>query len=158
MEGRRVDRRSETEPGPLTSSLTMALIAAGSRLRDRLDEHLAGNGITLRHLSALGHLAAAPELSTSDLARRVRVTPQSMRATVGHLEEIGALEHRRRGQGRASALVVTDVGHEVLRRARQVVADLDDELVGRIEHPEQLRDALLVTTFGFRGAPEDAAR
>ncbi|MEM8903602.1 MAG: MarR family winged helix-turn-helix transcriptional regulator [Actinomycetota bacterium] len=149
------DRPARSEPRALTASLTMALIAVGSQLRDRLDEHLAANEITLRHLGALGHLAAAPELSTSDLARRARVTPQSMRATVDHLEALGAIEHRRHGQGRASELVVTDTGKELLRQARQVVADIDDELGTGIDHPDRLRDSLLAIAFGLRDRPGD---
>ncbi|MEO1062821.1 MAG: MarR family transcriptional regulator [Actinomycetota bacterium] len=149
------DRPAGSEPGALTASLTMALIAVGSQLRDRLDEHLAANEITRRHLGALGHLAAAPELSTSDLARRARVTPQSMRATVAHLESLGAIEHRRHGQGRASELIVTDTGHQLLRQARQVVAEIDDELAKSIDHTERLRDSLIAIAFGLRDRPGD---
>ncbi len=130
-------------PGGLTSSLAMILIAVGTKLREQLDEQLDEFDITMRHLGPLGHLAASPELSTSDLARRASVTPQSMRATVDHLESIGAVEHRRHGQGKASELLVTDSGRELLQRARDIVAELDTDLLGDIDDSDRLRSGLL---------------
>lgn len=121
----------------------MLLVALGSKLRDVLDDELAAAGITLRHLGPLGHLAASPDLSTSDLARRARVTPQSMRATVDQLERIGAVEHRRHGQGRASQLVVTEVGTSLLERARQIVAGVDEALLADVDDPELMHRTAL---------------
>lgn len=128
----------------------MVLIGVGTKLREHLDELLSSEGITLRHLGALGHLAAAPELSTSDLARRARVTSQSMRATVDHLESIGAVEHRRHGQGKASELLVTGQGRKLLDRARELVAGLDADLLGEIDDPDRLRAALMATMLELR--------
>ena len=138
-------RTAKPPPGALTSSLAMILIAVGTKLREQLDEQLDEFDITMRHLGPLGHLAASPELSTSDLARRARVTPQSMRATVDHLESIGAIEHRRHGQGKASELLVTETGYELLQQARDIVAALDTDLLGDIDNTDQLRAALMST-------------
>ena len=121
----------------------MVLIGVGARLREQLDEQLAAHDITLRHYGALGHLAASPELSVSDLARRARVTPQSMRATVDHLAAIAAVEHRRHGQGRASQVLVTDAGRALLADVREVVAALDADLLAGVDDGDRLRDALL---------------
>ena len=128
----------------------MVLIGIGTTLREHLDERLSVHDITMRHYGALGHLSNAPELSTSDLARRARVTPQSMRATIEHLEEIGAVEHRRHGQGKASELVVTAAGRRLLERARTIVAELDTQLLGHIADRDEIRDALLTTMFELR--------
>ena len=125
----------------------MVLIGVGTQLREHLDEKLGKFEITTRHLGPLGHLAASPELSTSDLARRARVTPQSMRATVDHLESIGAIEHRRHGQGKASELLVTETGHHLLRRAREIVARIDTELLDDIDDTDRLRNALVSAMF-----------
>lgn len=144
---------AETEPptpptatppsGGLTSSLAMTLIVVGAKLRERLDEQLDEFDITMRHLGPLGHLAASPELSTSDLARRARVTPQSMRATVDHLESIGAIDHRRHGQGKASQLLVTETGRQLLNHARDIVAELDIDVLGDIDNTDHLRSRLI---------------
>ena len=45
-------------------------------------------------LGALGHLARDEALPYSDLARRARVTAQSVQATVGHLVDLGAVSRR----------------------------------------------------------------
>lgn len=139
----------------MTGSLAMLLIGVGTKLRELLDGQLSEEGITLRHLGALGHLAASPELSTSDLARRARVTPQSMRATVDHLEALGAVEHRRHGQGKASELLVTDQGRALLTRSREFVTAIDTELLSEIDNPDQLRTALMTTMLELRNRQHD---
>ena len=139
----------KTSRPPVRPPLAMVLIGIGTTLRERLDERLSVHHITMRHYGALGHLASAPELSTSDLARRAGVTPQSMRATVEHLEELGAVEHRRHGQGKASELIVTDTGRQLLEDARTIVADLDTEVLGHIADRDEIASALLTTMFGL---------
>jgi hypothetical protein len=66
----------------MASSVVLMLVGAGRFLQRRVDDELAALGLTLRHLSALGHLSHRPDLSYSDLARRARITTQSMHATV----------------------------------------------------------------------------
>ncbi len=142
-----------TSTPPARPPLAMVLIGIGATLREQLDDRLSTHGITMRHYGALGHLANSPELSTSDLARRARVTPQSMRATVEHLEEIGAVEHRRHGQGKASQLVVTASGRRLLERARTLVAELDSDVLGDVANRDDMRDVLLTTMFELRQPP-----
>ena len=72
-------------------STVMLVIATGRRLQEQLEARLAGIGLTMRLFGALGHISRDADLSHSDLARRVGVTTQSMRATVLMLEELGAV-------------------------------------------------------------------
>ena len=91
----------------------------------------------MRHLGALGHLSHQPELSSSDLARRSRVTSQSMNATVRHLEEIGAVRRTLAGQGRPARLEVTARGQELLDTAREIGLALDAEVTGDLSEAER---------------------
>lgn len=128
-------------PPRLDATVAMLVIVAGRSLQGRLEATLAPTGLTLRHLGALGHLAHQPELSYSDLARRSRVTSQSMNATVRHLEEIGAVRRTSAGPGHPARLEVTDRGQELLATAREIGLALDAELTADLSEAE--RAALL---------------
>lgn len=110
----------------LISSTTMLLIGAGRGAQRRLEDALSEHGLTLRHLGAMGHLARSPGLSYSDLARRARITPQSMHATMVQLTELGAVTTETRG--RAAHPQLTEHGHHLLAVAAEVAAACDAEL------------------------------
>jgi DNA-binding MarR family transcriptional regulator len=136
----------DPERVPLMASSTVLLtVGVGRLLERRLEEELAGLGLTLRHFGALGHLARRPELSYSDLARRAGVTPQSMHATVRGLEERGAVRRTLPGHGHRARLEVTDRGRELLDAVRAAAGRLDEEVLGGLgdEQRAALRDALL---------------
>ncbi|MEV3905115.1 MarR family transcriptional regulator [Mycobacterium sp. NPDC050551] len=121
---------------PLIDSTTMLLIGAGRAAQRRLEDALAEHGLTLRHLGALGHLSRAQDLSYSDLARRARITPQSMQATMIQLADAGAVVIESRG--RASYPRLTAHGRHLLTVAADAAADCDRALAV----PDALRDAL----------------
>jgi DNA-binding MarR family transcriptional regulator len=106
----------------------MALVVAGRAVEDVLGARLAPLGLSLRLLGALGHLARDEGLSYSDLARRARVTTQSMHATVGRLVDLGAVEAADPGRGRRAGLRVTDRGRRLLADGQAALAALDGEL------------------------------
>jgi DNA-binding MarR family transcriptional regulator len=124
----------------MVASTSFLLIAAGRTAQRRLDQALGERGLALRHVGALGHLARRPELSYSDLARRAGITPQSMRATVRQLEQLGAVRRTLPGHGHAARLEVTPHGHDLLAWAGEQARRLDGELVGDVA-PDQ-REAL----------------
>lgn len=113
----------------LIDSPTMLLVFAGRTAETRLAEALSDLRVSLRHVGALGHLTRSPGLSYSELARRARVTVQSMHATVGQLIAMGAVRGPATGgRGRAAPLVVTEAGRALMVAVSEVVAGLDDEL------------------------------
>lgn len=120
-------------PGPSPSILIMAL---SRQLRGEVERDLAASGLTLRHLSALGHLGREPGLSYSELARRAGVTAQSMQATLRQLEELGAVERRTEpGRGRTAELHLTDAGGRLRTAGLETVAAADRRLLAAL--PEQ---------------------
>jgi DNA-binding MarR family transcriptional regulator len=125
---------------PVVASTSFLLIVAGRMAQRRLDGALGERGLALRHVGALGHLARQPDLSYSDLARRAGITPQSMRATVRQLEQLGAVRRTLPGHGHAARLEVTPHGHDLLVWAGEQARALDDDLLGDVA-PDQ-RDAL----------------
>lgn len=116
------------DAGP-PSSAAFLLMTLGRRVREQVEAGLKAEGMSLRQLSALGHLAPNPGLSYSELARRAGITPQSMQATLNALEARGAVERvTDAGRGRTAELHVTGEGDRLRGVARRVVADVDEEL------------------------------
>ncbi len=83
-------------------------------------------------------------MSVSDLAKRVRVTPQSMHATVRQLMARGAIATGAKGQGRRASLSVTTEGERLLQIAARAAAAIDAEcLAGQDDLRAAARDVLL---------------
>ncbi len=115
-------------PGP--TSIALGLVVLGRLTRERLDAALTADGLSVRHVGTLGHLAHTPGLSYSELARRAGVTAQSMHSTVHTLEERGAVRRRSPTSPREAAdLEITDAGRELLDRIHAVAAELDETLL-----------------------------
>ncbi|MDD7941243.1 MarR family transcriptional regulator [Actinomycetospora lutea] len=132
--------------GPPPPSAAFLLMALGRRVREEVEGALKAEGIAMRHLSALGHLAPDPGLSYSELARRAGVTPQSMQATLTALEERGAVARDTDpGRGRTAELHVTAEGARLRRAGTGVVAGVDDRLRARLG--DATYDALARTLF-----------
>ena len=128
-------------------------------MRDQTETGLRELGLSLRHLSALGHLGRQPGLSYSELARRARITVQSMQATLGQLEERGAIERRTApGRGRTAQLHLTPAGRELLDRAQGVLHEADEDLVAGLG-PDEHRalSGLLLRTFLAANRRDDLA-
>jgi DNA-binding MarR family transcriptional regulator len=126
-------------PGLNPAILIMTL---GRQLRTEVERDLVASGLTLRHLSALGHLGREPGLSYSELARRAGVTAQSMQATLQQLEALGAVERRTPpGRGRTAELHLTDTGRRLRTAGLETIDAANRQLLAAL--PEQD-----VTTLG----------
>ncbi|MCZ2805988.1 MarR family winged helix-turn-helix transcriptional regulator [Modestobacter sp. VKM Ac-2983] len=120
-----------TAPGagePPATSPAVLLVALGREVESRLGAALEPSGLSLRLMGALGHLARQPGLSYTELARRARVTPQSMHATVAALIEAGAVAPAGPGRGKRALLEVTDQGHRLLAAGQAAITAVDVEL------------------------------
>ncbi|WP_236795712.1 MarR family winged helix-turn-helix transcriptional regulator [Amycolatopsis sp. GM8] len=122
---------------PPAASPAMLLVLLGRRLRTRMDDALREQGLSLRHLSALGHLAGLPGLSYSELARRAGITVQSMQSTLAQLEALDAIERRSEpGRGRTAELHVTPAGEALLAKGRDIVRAADEALLSALGEDE----------------------
>lgn len=118
---------------PAAISPALLLMMLGRQVREKTDAELRNQGLSLRHLSALGHLAHQPGLSYSELARRDGITAQSMQSTLLQLQEIGAVERLTApGRGRTADLQVTPSGRVLLDRGRAVLKAADQRLLDAI--------------------------
>ncbi len=128
-------------PVPMTPRTGMLLLTAGRLMREEIDSALGARGLSLRHVSALGHLSREPGLSYSALARRAGVTAQSMQATVRQLEKAGAVARESpAGRGRTAELRVTARGRDLLGELDGVVRAAEEPLLAGLS--EEQRAAL----------------
>jgi DNA-binding MarR family transcriptional regulator len=126
----------DSPPPPLNAAFL--LINLGRTLREDVDDALRPLDLSMRHLSALGHLSRQPGLSYSELARRAGITPQSMQATLRQLEQLQAVERVTvAGRGRTAQLHVTPTGLDLLRKGRQVIEDAEETLLAGIPAEQQ---------------------
>ncbi|MGY1753323.1 MarR family winged helix-turn-helix transcriptional regulator [Blastococcus sp. SYSU D01042] len=123
-------------PGPPATSSALLLVALGRQVDRWVNGSLERIGLSLRLLGALGHLGREPGLSYTELARRARVTPQSMHATVAELIATGAVAPADQGRGRRALLDVTPRGRELLVAGLAAIAAVDAELRGLAALPE----------------------
>jgi len=157
---------NQARPGggpPAEVSSAFLLVALGRSLREQIEAALRHEGLTLAHFSALAHLSRDPGVSYSELARRAHITPQSMQATLRQLEERGAVERRTpTGRGRTAQLHPTDLGRDLLIRARGVFRAVDERLLLTVPDDQRANlSTLLLDLFlaeaGRGPAPQDAS-
>lgn len=116
-----------TPPPANAAFLAMAL---GRRIRDQVENSLREHEISLRHVSALGHLHREPGISYSELARRAHVTVQSVKATLQQLEDRGAVERRTPpGRGNRAELYLTAEGQRLRETGQHAIADANTDLL-----------------------------
>ncbi len=137
------------QPRPPAPSPTFLLMGLGRILREDVDTALRGAGLSLRRLSALGHLHHQPGLSYSELGRRTEVTTQSVQATLAHLEQLGAVERRTApGRGRTAQLHVTDEGVALMRRGQRLVEEAGQRVLAPVPADQQAQlTAVLLQAF-----------
>jgi DNA-binding MarR family transcriptional regulator len=150
-----VDPPIPTGPAPTAlaaPSVSFFLIALGRRAREGVEVRLREHGLAYRHLSALGHLQRQPGLSYSELARRARVTVQSMQTTASHLEQRGLVERgATTSRGRRADLHVTVRGLEVLAAAEAALRSSDQELLAGVSAAERATlESVLLRMFTAR--------
>ncbi|MEV7397150.1 MarR family transcriptional regulator [Aeromicrobium sp. NPDC092404] len=122
-------------------SPTLALLTIGRSWDAELADELRSLGLTTRKYGLLGHVRGSPGISFSELARRSRITVQSVHTAVAGFVEAGLVEDVIGQAGSASRLEVTADGEALLSRAGELVRRLDDTFTSR--HP-QLADVLRV--------------
>lgn len=94
-------------------------------------------GLSLPQFAALAWLGSQSGLSTADLARLNRVSPQNMGAAVDRLCSFGYLERIPPRHGRITELRLTDRGREALRTATAQVAAVEEKMLGHLDDIER---------------------
>lgn len=96
---------------------------ANAVVHRELQEGLADLGVSISQWGIMEHLDEFGVLSAADVARGIRLTPQSVSTAVGILERSGCIVRRPHpGHGRVVLWELTAVGADVVARGRERVA------------------------------------
>lgn len=114
--------------GPAPFSPTVALLTLARLAETRLAALLEPHELNVRKFGVLGHVAAHPGLSLSELARRSRITVQSLHTIIGSLAAAGLVVSETEVTGRPARVTVTPAGTALLEILRGELAALDDDL------------------------------
>lgn len=106
-------------------SPTVTLLTVARAWDAALAEALKPLGLTTRRYGLLGHVRRSPGISFSELARRSRITVQSVHTTVAQFTADGLVEDATAHAGAASRLRVTAAGERLLDDAGSRLAELD---------------------------------
>jgi DNA-binding MarR family transcriptional regulator len=119
-----------TGPARPPFSPTIALVTVARVVEVRLATVLEPHGLTLRKYGILGHIAATPGLSLSDLARRSQITVQSVHVLIRSLVQAGWVRSETEVNGLAAQVTVTPAGLALLSALRAELAGFDAEVFG----------------------------
>ncbi|MGW4799091.1 MarR family winged helix-turn-helix transcriptional regulator, partial [Nonomuraea sp. NPDC004297] len=117
-------------PAAPTTSTSIVVLTLARQVETELGAALAPLDLTVSRLGLLGHIAAVPGISFSDLARMSGITVQSVHAAVKALAGAGLVRDHTARAGSASAIEVTPGGARLLEAARAAVAEVDERLFG----------------------------
>ena len=126
--------------GSLDLSVGYALKRAQHALRLRVDEALGKVGLTTPQYAVLSVLEDSPGLSGAELARRSFVTPQTMNAIVGKLENAGlVVRSSHPAHGRVLRTDLTEKGRELVSGAHAVVGRVEGQMLSGFRPDERSR-------------------
>ncbi|EID55726.1 transcriptional regulator [Saccharomonospora xinjiangensis XJ-54] len=146
------DKRRE----PPVTSVSVILLSLARRIEGELNSALAPLELTVSRLGLLGHIAAVPGVSFSDLARMAGTSVQNVHSAVKGLVNAGLVRDNRARAGARSAIEVTPAGRQLLRAAMEAVTTVDERLFGTDADPVQQRIAGAVLS-AFAESPQESA-
>ncbi|SNT59708.1 DNA-binding transcriptional regulator, MarR family [Asanoa hainanensis] len=101
------------------------VVRASHALSRVFTSQLAEVGLKPHLFGILATLSRNPGMSSAELARQVRVTPQSMGSLLRGLVADGLVDHPAPRRGQSLSVSLTLAGHELLGRAWPVIARMN---------------------------------
>jgi DNA-binding MarR family transcriptional regulator len=112
--------------GPSHPSIDLLRLARDVELE--VARVLEPHGLSLRKYGILQRLGDVPGLSTTELARRLRTTPDDLRVLTRALTDGGLVKQAASGSGHEPLLALTPRGSDVLRTVDAALTELDGRL------------------------------
>src|SRR5204863_6536618 len=119
----------------------------------RTAELLDSIGLTPALFALLNVLGARDGTIQQQLSTDMAVDPSAMVKLINELEDAGLAERRRRpGDRRAWEVAITPKGRRALERARRLVAQIEDEILGGLSEADR-RQLLTLLRRALSAAP-----
>ena len=132
-----VPRPGEGKRGP-DGYLGYLVRQANVAVRGAMERALAEIGVTAPQFSVLTMVVAYPGLSGADLARLTFLTPQTINVIVGNLQKAGAIAKTAHAEhGRILQLNATRKGHALIRKCRERVDVVEQQMAGLLSREEE---------------------
>ncbi|GAA3828801.1 MarR family transcriptional regulator [Sphaerisporangium flaviroseum] len=127
-------RRASDADQPPAARLSYLVYRLERRIRARLDEALARDGLTTTEYMALSELRMRDGASSAELARIAFVTPQAMNLVVRDLEQRGLIRRDPHPDGgRVLCARLTREGLAALRRCDRLLDGIEEVMLAEID-------------------------
>lgn len=124
---------SRAEPRPWREGLAHVLWRAQQAAQRRLQESLTGLGVTATQLALAANVQEYGPLSAADLARALRLTPQTVTVAMNQLVELGWLTRRPHPvHKRVQLFDLTPDGTRGVDEGRALVDRINDRMIGAL--------------------------
>jgi DNA-binding MarR family transcriptional regulator len=145
------DGRAEPAADGLDNALPRALWQAQHAVEQAWDAALAPLGMTTTLAGTLAFLGEGPGQSAADIARRARVTPQSVAKALARLERLGLVSRAAHPvHGRIQRLYLTERGEAMLAATAEVTASMEARLRDALAEPARAQLLAALTTLRER--------
>ena len=116
--------------------------------RRSVEDAMRAHGITATQAGVLTQLHASPGLSSSDMARRLIITPQAVMAAVSALEKLALLERSDDpNHGRIRRCFLTEEGERVARACENDAREVEEKLLAAFDDEQRRTYAELLSLF-----------
>jgi DNA-binding MarR family transcriptional regulator len=121
---------------------------AFARQRRLVEEAMRGLGITATQAGVVTQLRISPGLSSSDLARRLILTPQAVMAAVGSLEKLDLLQRADDpNHGRIRQCFLTEEGDRMAEACEAAAHKVEERLLAGFDDAERETLAELLALY-----------
>jgi DNA-binding MarR family transcriptional regulator len=135
---------AEDSPGTILWLMKHAF----ARQRRTVEDAMRAHGITATQAGVLTQLHASPGLSSSDMARRLIVTPQAVMAAVSSLEKLALLERSDDpNHGRIRRCHLTEEGERVARAVERDGQEIEEKLLAAFDDEQRRTYAELLALY-----------
>jgi DNA-binding MarR family transcriptional regulator len=121
---------------------------AFERQRRHIEDAMRANGITATQAGVITQLRLSPGLSSSDMARRLDLTPQAVMGAVGSLEKMSLLKRSDDpNHGRIRKCFLTKGGERVADACEAAAHEVEDKLLAPFDDGQREAFAELLTLY-----------
>jgi DNA-binding MarR family transcriptional regulator len=119
-----------------------------ARQRRNVEEAMRANGVTATQAGVLTQLRLSPGLSSSDIARRLILTPQAVMAAVASLEKSALIERADDPtHGRIRRCFLTDEGERVAKACEAAAGEVEEMLLAGFDITQRREFAELLALY-----------
>ena len=119
-----------------------------ARQRRNVEEAMRANGVTATQAGVLTQLRASPGLSSSDIARRLILTPQAVIAAVASLEKMALMERSADpNHGRIRRCFLTAEGERVAKACEAAAVEVEEKLLAPFDAAQRRAFAELLALY-----------